>query len=471
MAFDPSVIGSIGDTQYTPADNMAKAASLRDMLDRNQMNSLALNQQKEEAADSTKIKAILSQSDYTTPQGLASTAAALNRISPKASMDMLKWGAQYQSGQLQHQMDQYDLAIKKTDIMAGVLEPIVQTAREMKAKGASDLEVNAYIAQQTPGALQTLRQPGPDGKPVLADEALRLVTSAPQTLQSLDGFLAGNAKHQAAFKNWLDQHKLEQNQQRADEITNSLAERERHDRAMEASAKAKEAGFTDTESNLLAALADKNVSLPAGLRSQVQIKSTVDGLLRRHPELSADEIAEGIKSGKLKLAAETKGAQTAGTQIGKVALAANELESFGDQTMEASAAVPRGKFVPYGELRQKVLTKDSDPALLRFKAKMQALENAYNQLAARSGTDVEKRAHIHELFNTANSDEAVRTLVTALKEEAAGARDAANRTSAETSGSAIPGAQATGGAGTPAGKGNSNIIQHPSGATIEILSN
>ena len=78
---------------------------------------------------------------------------------------------------------------------------------------------------------------------------------------------------------------------------------------------------------------------------------------------------------------------------------------------------------------------------------MQALENAYNQLAARSGTDVDKRAHIHELFNAANSTQAVGTLIKALKEEAAGAREAADRTIAETSDSAIPG---TGGVNTAA---------------------
>ena len=44
------------------------------------------------------------------------------------------------------------------------------------------------------------------------------------------------------------------------------------------------------------------------------------------------------------------------------------------------------------------------PALLRFKAKMQALENAYNQLAARSGTDVDKRALAYQtIFDKAIS--------------------------------------------------------------------
>jgi hypothetical protein len=213
-------------------------------------------------------------------------------------------------------------------------------------------------------------------------------------------------------------------------------------------AKAKEGEFTDQESSLLAAMADKNVSLPAGLRSQKQIKSTLDGLLKEHPDLDANGIAEGLKSGKLKLTAETKAASTAGTQIGKVALASNELDSFGDQVLEASKGIPRGTSMTLNGLMQASETQLSDPKLLRLKVKLQALNNAYDQLAARGGTDKDKREHIHQLFNSQLSDKAIQELVKSVKEEATGAREAANRTIAETSNTAIPGA---GAAAAPAG--------------------
>jgi hypothetical protein len=205
-------------------------------------------------------------------------------------------------------------------------------------------------------------------------------------------------------------------------------------------AKAKEGEFTEQESSLLAAMAYKNVSLPARLRSQKQIKSTLDGLMKEHPELDANGIAEGLKSGKLKLAAETKAASTAGTQIGKVALASNELDSFGDQVIEASKGIPRGTSMTLNGLMQASETQLSDPKLLRLKVKLQALNNAYDQLAARGGTDKDKREHIHQLFNSQLSDKAIQELVKSVKEEAAGAREAANRTIAETSNTAIPGA-------------------------------
>src|ERR1700722_1081183 len=138
-------------------------------------------------------------------------------------------------------------------------------------------------------------------------------------------------------------------------------------------AKAKEGEFTDQESSLLAAMADKNVSLPAGLRSQKQIKSTLDGLMKEHPELDANGIAEGLKSGKLKLAAETKAASTAGAQIGKVSLASNELDTFGDQLLEASKGLPRGTSLTLNGILQASEAQLSDPKLLRLKTKLQAV--------------------------------------------------------------------------------------------------
>jgi hypothetical protein len=500
MAFDPSVISSIGDNIPDFAKSQERALGIKDMLDREQLNRLQLGSAQRADKEDQQVQAILKRSDYTTPEGVDKTAAEVNRVSPRAAMDFKKTSQQYQSGQIDNQLKQYQLADQKSQIIWTAFDGVVSQARTLKNQGGSNLAVNALIAQQLPGVLQQLRQPGPDGKPILPDEALQLVTSQPLTLERLEALEARTKQGQAALKQRLDQFKADTQAQGQQTRDRAEAEKEAHDRATEASASRRDAiaaqkskGFDDRESELLASLADRNVSLPAGLRSQQQIKSTIDGLFAKHPDLTADQIADGIKSGKLKLSAETKGAQTAGTQIGKVALAANELNTFGDQTLEASNAVPRGKFVPWNQLRNYAEGKISDPQLLRFKAKMQALENAYNQLAARSGTDVDKRAHIHELFNTANSPQAVAELVRSLKEEAVGAQEAADRTIAETSGTAIPGAGPTQAASPGAGAGGGgpppqpasapasggpaapgqlkpgNTYRHASGATVEIL--
>jgi|HubBroStandDraft_1064217.scaffolds.fasta_scaffold03530_5 hypothetical protein len=496
--FDPSIISEIPDYAGDPTGSMEKGIGIADALDRTQLNKLHLGQEQRAEKEDQQVQAILKQSDYTTPEGLAKTAAAVNKVSPNAAMGLLKTGQQYQSGQVAAQLDQLSLLEKRQDLIVSAIDPIVAQARDMKNKGASDLDIKAFITQQMPQAVQGLRgMTLPDGKPALPDDQLKMVTSIPggYTLQTLEGWEAKSKQGAAAIKSRLEQFKADTAGKAQATREASESEKERHDRETEAHATRQEAiaahkaqGFDDRQSELLAALADRNVSLPAGLRSQAQIAATINGLFAKHPDQTADEIADGIKSGKLKLTAETKGAQTAGTQIGKVALASNELDTFGDQTLQASQDIPRGNFVPWQQLKNMANSKISDPKLLRFKAKMQALENAYNQLAARSGTDVDKRQHIHELFNIANGPEAVATLVRSLKEEASGARDAADRTIAETSGTSIPGAGGTPpsgaapqpGAASPAPGGGAapggpqklqpgQTYKHASGATVEIL--
>ena len=501
MAFDPSIISAIPDLAPNPVASQEKALTLKDMMDTQQLRGLQLGAAKKEASESAEVDKILKGSDYSTPEGLAATAAKVNRVSPRAAMGLLKEGQSYQSGQVQAQIDQFSLLDKRQELIVSAIDPIVSQARQMKNSGASDLDVKAFITQQMPQAVQQLRgMKLSDGKPAMPDDVLKMVTEAPggYTLATIEGWEAKSKAGQAAIRQRLEQLKADTGMKKEQNDERRLTETERHNRAGEAMAdrrtkvaEAKAAGFDDRESELLASLADRNVSLPAGLRSQAQIKSTIDGLFAKHPDLTADQIADGIKSGKLKLAAETKGAQTAGTQIGKVALAANELRTFGDQTQAAAAQIPRGNFVPWNQLKNMADAKISDKNLLRLKTKMQALENAYNQLAARSGTDVDKRAHIHELFNAANSTEAIGTLVQSLREEAAGAKEAADQTIDETSGLAIPGAGATPvppgavpkpgqsppvpGAGTsPGGPARGPLApgssyKHKSGATVEIL--
>jgi hypothetical protein len=499
MAFDPTVISSIADYAPKPVDAIAKGVSIKDMMDQEQLNRLQVQGRQKESREQSQVEEILKSSDYSTPEGLAATAAKVNRVSPKSAMDLMKTGQAYQSGQIQNEIDQLSLADKRQELIVSAIDPIVARGREMKTAGASDLEVKAFITQQMPQALQSLRSMRmADGRPALPDDQLQMATNVPggYTLATLEGWESRSKAGQAAIKQRLEQMKADTAERRANAADTANTERERHDRALEEAAAKKATGatFSSEERTLLSEMALRNVNLPAGLRSQQQIKATLQGLLEKNPDRSPSEIADDIKSGRLKLAAETKGAQTAGTQIGKVALAANELDTFGDQTLEASDAIPRGKFVPWTQLQQYADTKLSEPSLLRFKAKMQALENAYNQLAARSGTDVEKRAHIHELFNTANSPAAVKTLIQALKEESVGAREAANRTIAETSETSIPGAGGKGAQTSPktasgdtgaaaarspppdAASGSSGAAlkpgskyQHSSGATIEIL--
>lgn len=77
--------------------------------------------------------------------------------------------------------------------------------------------------------------------------------------------------------------------------------------------------FAPAENALLAALADRGVSLPAGLRSKEQQKATISGLLARHPEMTPDQIADGVRTGQL----DFNGAKRSTGQLATLSAAAD----------------------------------------------------------------------------------------------------------------------------------------------------
>lgn len=445
--FDPSVIGAIGDQVPDIAGNKARAASISESLDRAQLSRLELGQKKQQAGEDRQVNEILKSSKYSTPQEAEETAAKLNRVSPTAAMKFLKTTQEYQSGKVSAEVERLELAGKQQEVIVGAIDPVVAQARAMKNNGASDLEVNAYIAKASGQAIEQLKNTkGPDGQPLVPPSVYEPISQAKLDLPTLEGWEQKSKAGHAAIQGRLEQMKADTSAKAQNTRERAEDEREKHDRETEWLARHKldKSQFDESDQDLLGAMADKNVSLPAGLRSQAQIQATLKGLRERHSDMTADQIADGLASGKIKLAAEVRAGQTAGTQIGKVGLAANELDTFGDQVLEASRNMPRGnEGLTLRGLMQAGEKQISDPKLLVLKAKLQALNNAYDQLAARGGTDQDKRAHVHELFDARLTDEGIRALVKAVKEEAVGAREAANRTIAETSQTALPGTEQT----------------------------
>lgn len=87
------------------------------------------------------------------------------------------------------------------------------------------------------------------------------------------------------------------------------AETQRHNRASETVATTNAANkgkafFGDDEKDLMGALAERGVALPAGLRSKDQMKSTFRGLLDRNPDLTSEQIADKVASGQINFGAD-----------------------------------------------------------------------------------------------------------------------------------------------------------------------
>lgn len=210
-------------------------------------------------------------------------------------------------------------------------------------------------------------------------------------------------------------------------------------RAAEAYAKAKQTkdmgGFGDPRiQDLQAAFSEKQVTLPAGLRSKDQQLSTFRGILARHPDMTSDEIADLYARNKKQFAADMKAIQRAGGIAGGVAVGQEEIKAFGPLILQASAAVPRGSFMPINRLMTASEASLGDPNLRKLKIYINAMLNAYDQTASRGGTDQNKRAEAHALLTAADSPEALAAGVEAFKVEADTAEAAAEAAEARLGG-------------------------------------
>lgn len=183
--------------------------------------------------------------------------------------------------------------------------------------------------------------------------------------------------------------------------------------------------LTPAMGDLMASLSVQGISLPVGYRSKEQQARLYDGLLRKFPDSTPDEIATNIKNGQIDLKAMLKETQTAAGMAGKVAVAENEIKQFVPLALDASSKVPRGKFVPINKLMQTAETAISDPNLKVLKIRLNAVMNAYDQLAARGGTDQNKRDEAHKLLLSADSPEALAAGLEAFTQEANAAEQAA----------------------------------------------
>lgn len=201
---------------------------------------------------------------------------------------------------------------------------------------------------------------------------------------------------------------------------------EAHAKVLDARAKQQAANsFGPDAAALMGALAERGISLPTGMRSKAQQQALYQGLLARNPGKTPDEIADLIKAGQIEFGAEKKETQTAAGVAGRVAVAGNEIEQFAPLVRQASAAVPRGKWVSPNKLLQMGETEVSDPNLKKLRISINSMLNAYDLLAARGGTDKEKRAHAHSLLTEADSPEALEAGLHQFELEAQGAARAA----------------------------------------------
>ena len=191
----------------------------------------------------------------------------------------------------------------------------------------------------------------------------------------------------------------------------------------QAAANAFSAGSIDD----LAATTIRTGSYPPGISRSPAVMARVSNAV--HQKLQDMGLTgSALADAQAAFTGEKAGARTVGTIGGKVDYASNELTQSAPLALASSAALPRGKFVPFNQVSQLIQAGNSDPALADFQVKTQSVLNAYNVLSARGGSSAAERAHNMTLLSTASSPQAYAAQLSAMMQEAGVARSASRTT-------------------------------------------
>ena len=180
----------------------------------------------------------------------------------------------------------------------------------------------------------------------------------------------------------------------------------------------KSAGFSPEMGSLMGALAEQGVSLPTGFRSKEQQMALYQGILERNAGKSPDEIAKMLKTGQIEFGAQKKETQTAAGVAGKVEVFANEIGENIPLLEDISQKVPRKEWVDLNKLIQMKDEHISNPDLKELKARITSTLNAYDGLAARGGTDKEKREENRKMLLASEGPESFARSLKVLQSEA-----------------------------------------------------
>lgn len=433
---------------------------------------LELGQEEEQVKEQKALREIFAKADTSTPEGQADLIRQVQRVSPQAAMQLqaqqqkakesqatiAKEGAQTKEAQAKTGQIETDIfsdyqnywASNIKDISgrakasAGTALPGTPTYDAAVKRANEEIDKAAGTAREKYGSnekiLQNLQEVDKQDYTSLAEleqDAQRMSARGQQQKQTQGAeppktIIGPNGQPviNPAYENFLKA------EHQARETTPSeAAAKAGAEEAARAAAKSKAEGWTADEKDLLASLAQYNVNLPTGMRSKDQIHATLQGLIKKNPTLSPDEIAQGIRSGKVELTALTQEARTAGSVVGKTSLAINEIDTFAPLAIGAIDKVPRGSFMPINKLlRSYEEGVVQDPSLRTLAVYTTSLLNAYDQLASRGGTDVAKREEARKLLTTADSPETYKAAIAALKQEGIAAKKAATETIGEASG-------------------------------------
>lgn len=183
--------------------------------------------------------------------------------------------------------------------------------------------------------------------------------------------------------------------QKLDELIHSDGWKEAHAQAEEhiqerklEMAKQKAAADAGSPQNqaLSAALIDKGVDIK-GYRGK-QLQMALSGLIARHPDESLDQIADGVKTGKLSMQEATTETTKLSQREATIAPLEHSVVSPGgflDQAKKAVDDLALPNFKKKAEAEYYLMEQRGDPKLTAYKARIGELRAEYSQVLAKGG--------------------------------------------------------------------------------------
>jgi hypothetical protein len=425
--FDPSILSQIPDYAPNPVKAQSDAMALAGQSQGLQMGGLELAEKRQRQQDEAQAREALKGADFSS---FDSATRALSKVtSPKIRMDLMAGLQKNQTQKREATLQDMEIADKKLDILAGVLDPVIAQLEPVAQQGMSPAMLDAKTKQLVIPAILQLQNDHPDLQP------------------EIQRFLADPNHLTFAGAKSVDQQTKRGSQALKDRIAqmqaNTAARRESaYESDVSSRGRERDQKVSDRESAKLEPedvkfmagqylAGDKSVLTNLGrgtqgaanivtLRKAIREEANVRGL-------KPADVAAKMAEFNAIMAEERK----IGSIAGAVEFANAEIERFDPLVREASAALPRGSFMPFTKLVQIGERNLSDPALRRLYVQINGYLNAYDVLAARGGSDVGKREHNRAMLTTADSPEVLATAMDAVKQEISAAR-AAGREAKQT---------------------------------------
>ncbi len=207
-------------------------------------------------------------------------------------------------------------------------------------------------------------------------------------------------------------------------------------------------GNKQFDTDLVSALARSGTAADTPRKQQVQNQQAA-ALHRKYPDATGDDIAAMITEGKDSAKYRQAEDRVVAQQQAKVALGAHEIldaGGFADQVKSAAKNVDMGKFKSINDIELYVDKHKNDTNVITLNNKLQALKNAYIQVAQRGGSGTEgSNDRADHIINTAMGKAGINAAVDAIVQETKTVQTAGKNARADINGSNKSGEPTTSG--------------------------